>query len=123
MKNNKDIIDIKDYITTIDDNIENINKNIIILVFLMSICIVFSIVMIFFINDIKYSIDNKQYINNEQHINIPSKEYINSFCKDNGYKYGWLDSIECNTNEVKCYKSFGEAQYYKCLNINKVIKQ
>ena len=50
-------------------------------------------------------------------INIPDGNMINSFCKSNGYEYGWLSSTSCGTNEVQCFKQVGDAKYYDCINI------
>ena len=47
-------------------------------------------------------------------IQIPDRNMINGFCKDNGYKYGWLDS-SCEINKVVCFRELGNAKYYDCL--------
>ncbi len=49
-------------------------------------------------------------------IQIPNTDMINSFCKDNGYKYGWLSDSSCGINEVVCFRELGNAKYYDCLS-------
>ena len=48
---------------------------------------------------------------------IPNSNMIEDFCKDNGYKSGWLSSSSCGINEVQCFKEIGQAKYYDCLKI------
>ena len=52
---------------------------------------------------------------NNININIPNTRIINSFCKSNGYEYGWLSSTSCGINEVECFRQVGDAKYYDCL--------
>jgi hypothetical protein len=50
-------------------------------------------------------------------VQIPDRNQVNEFCKNEGYKYGWLD-VECGINKVKCYKSEGKYNLYECVYMN-----
>lgn len=50
-------------------------------------------------------------------VSIPNHSIIRSFCKSQGYEYGWLSSSSCGANEVMCYKSVGNLDQSDCLNV------
>ena len=50
--------------------------------------------------------------------NIPSQDMVTSFCRDKGFKNGWLSSSSCGANEVQCHKKFGQLDEYKCVDWN-----
>ena len=46
---------------------------------------------------------------------IPSQKQIDYICKFNGYEYGWLDSYQCNTRQVMCFKELEDkSKRYDC---------
>ena len=54
---------------------------------------------------------------------IPDGESVSLFCKEKGYRFGWLNSNSCGANQVMCNKvGFDNGQIYDCLNYYEVAK-
>ena len=49
-------------------------------------------------------------------INIPDSKQVNNFCKEQGFEYGWMDSVSCGKNQVNCYRKVGQYSELKCID-------
>ena len=49
---------------------------------------------------------------------IPDSKMVDDYCKNHGYKYGWLDT-ECGLNKVRCYREQNGWSRYDCVEWNK----
>jgi hypothetical protein len=50
---------------------------------------------------------------------LPSKNEIDTFCKAEGYKYGWISTTTCDG--IQCYKDErGGASRYTCFDIKEM---
>ena len=57
--------------------------------------------------------DNSIYGNSN--FTIPSNKFIDNYCKEKGFEYGYVSSTICEKG-IYCYTQIGEFTQHKCFN-------